>query len=56
MSGASDSYIYFTNIKENSIKIIKPVFLLDIEGCSFKNITVTDNSLYDIIKENSGIL
>lgn len=56
MSGGSDSYILFTNINNKKAKIIKPVFILNIEGCSFKNIKVTDQSLYNIIKENGGLI
>lgn len=53
--GGSDSNVYCLNAKNGKVAyVVKPCFLLNVNGCSFKNVKVTDKSLIEILKTNGA--
>ncbi len=57
LSGSSDSYIKEHTIPEcNTLKEIKPVPLMQIQGCSFLNAEFSDDVLKSFIIGNGGII
>ena len=53
--GGSDSNVYCLNAKNGKVAyVVKPCFLFNVNGCSFKNVKVTDKSLIEILKTNGA--
>jgi WD40 repeat protein len=55
-SGGSDSFIYVYPLDGSEVRKIKPVPLMPVKGCKFRNAKFTEEYLKDAVRNNGGIL